>query len=53
MVDCEQAEDVCLRGYILLVLMHGRDFKLIHKDSTAWAPPEENSVEEQCRTEHT
>lgn len=40
--DCEAAEDK--RGGILLVLMHGRDFKLIHGDSTARGPPEDCSA---------
>lgn len=32
--DCEAAEDK--QGGVFLVFIHGRAFKLIHKDSTAW-----------------
>lgn len=41
--ECEAAEDE--GGGILLLLVHGRDFKLIHGDSPAWGPPEESSTE--------
>lgn len=36
-----------------MVLIHGRGFKLIHRDSTAWGPPEESSTERQWRAQHT
>lgn len=48
---CEAAED--RRGGISLVLIHGRDFKLIHRDSTAWGPPEQSSTGRHHRAQQT